>query len=44
MLLFIFAAKIAPILPISELLEKKEAHKLMIFFRTRKKMSTQIDK
>jgi molybdopterin-containing oxidoreductase family membrane subunit len=39
-LLIICAAKIAPIVPISELVEKKEAHKLMIYLRTRKKTAT----
>ena len=39
-LLVICAAKIVPIVPISELVEKKEAHKLMIYLRTRKKAAT----
>ncbi len=39
-LLFIFAAKISPIVPVSELLEEKEEHKLIIFFRSRKKLAS----
>ena len=38
MLLVILATKIVPIVPISELLEKKDAHKLMIYLRSRKKV------
>jgi molybdopterin-containing oxidoreductase family membrane subunit len=39
-LLFIFAAKIAPIVPVSEMLEEKEEHKLMKFFKVKKKLTT----
>lgn len=39
-LLFMFAAKLAPIVPVSEMLEEKEEHKLTAFFRLKKKLTT----
>jgi len=39
-LFFIFAAKLAPIVPVSEMLEDKEEHKLTSFFRLKKKLTT----
>ncbi len=38
-LFFIVASKFAPIIPISEMLEKKGENKLVIFYKTRRKLS-----
>lgn len=37
-LLFVFAAKLAPIVPVSEMLEKKGANKLVIFSRSKRNL------
>jgi len=39
-LLFVFISKLAPIVPVSEMLEKKGENKLVVFFKSKRKLST----
>jgi len=38
-LLFVFISKLAPIIPVSEMAEKKGENKLVIFYKSKRKLS-----